>query len=184
VVFLDDAWDISLWYIQLHEPFSISMNLVVYVCHKVIFIPKSRRSSQVREELWLVSNRRPWFSTHRSRDVNCWEGIKVTLRLAVSQCLDAERLLSFMRHGSNRKRRLQQFFVAAGASLPSSYLATTEGHTDRPCYSSERNGTPENDVSNNYSISVCIRCGGNVFTEPLPIEGMKDTFYRAFAYQW
>jgi hypothetical protein len=34
------------------------------------------------------------------------------------------------RHGSHRKRRLQQFFVAAGTSLPSCYLATIRGYTD------------------------------------------------------
>jgi hypothetical protein len=32
----------------------------------------------------------------------------------------------------HRKRRLQQFFVAAGTSLPSCYVATIKGYTDRP----------------------------------------------------
>jgi hypothetical protein len=38
-----------------------------------------------------------------------------------------EELIAYFplrRHGSHRKRRLQQFFVAAGMSLPSCYLAT------------------------------------------------------------
>jgi hypothetical protein len=33
--------------------------------------------------------------------------------------------------GSHMKRRLQQFFVSSGASLPSCYLATIEGYTGR-----------------------------------------------------
>jgi hypothetical protein len=37
-----------------------------------------------------------------------------------------------IRHGPHRKRRLQQFFVAAGTSLPSCYLATIGGYTERP----------------------------------------------------
>jgi hypothetical protein len=32
-------------------------------------------------------------------------------------------------HEQCRKRRLQQFLVTAGTSLPNCYLATTEGHT-------------------------------------------------------
>jgi hypothetical protein len=37
-----------------------------------------------------------------------------------------------IRHGPHRKRRLQQFFIAVGKSLPSFYLATIGGYTDRP----------------------------------------------------
>jgi hypothetical protein len=33
----------------------------------------------------------------------------------------------------------------------------------------------ENDASNNSSIVACIRCSGNVFTEPLPSNEMRDT---------
>jgi hypothetical protein len=35
-------------------------------------------------------------------------------------------------HGPHRKRRLQRFFFDAGTSLPSCYLATIGGYTDRP----------------------------------------------------
>jgi hypothetical protein len=37
VVFLDDAWGIRLEYHQVHKPFSVSMNLPIYVCHGVLF---------------------------------------------------------------------------------------------------------------------------------------------------
>jgi hypothetical protein len=37
------------------------------------------------------------------------------------------------RHGPHRQQRLQQFFVAAGTSLPRCYETTTiGGYTDRP----------------------------------------------------
>jgi hypothetical protein len=42
-----------------------------------------------------------------------------------------DSLLSLIRHEPHRKRQLQQFFVAAGPSLPS-YVATIGGYTDRP----------------------------------------------------
>jgi hypothetical protein len=35
-------------------------------------------------------------------------------------------------HGPHRKRRLQQFFVAAGTTLPSCFPAAIGGYTDRP----------------------------------------------------
>jgi hypothetical protein len=38
----------------------------------------------------------------------------------------------FIRHEPHRKRRLQRFFFAAGTSLPSRYLATIGGYTERP----------------------------------------------------
>jgi hypothetical protein len=77
-----------------------------------------------------------------------------------------------IRHGPHRKRRLQQFFVAAGASSPSCYLATTGGYTD-----------PLTHASNNSYIVACIRCRGNVFTKMLPSNERRDTLYRAFALQ-
>jgi hypothetical protein len=46
-----------------------------------------------------------------------------------------EELIAFItliRHGPHRKRRLQQFFLATGRSLPSSSLATIGGYTDKP----------------------------------------------------
>jgi hypothetical protein len=62
-------------------------------------------------------------------------------------------------HGPQRKRRLQQFFAAAGTSLPSCYLATMRGYTDRPT-------GPR--VQQVFYIVACIRWSGNVFSDPLP----------------
>jgi hypothetical protein len=39
----------------------------------------------------------------------------------------------------------------------------------------------ENDASNNYSIAVCTRCRGNVFTEPFPSSDKGDTHIRTDA---
>jgi hypothetical protein len=39
---------------------------------------------------------------------------------------------ALIRHGPHRKRRFQKFFVAAGTSLQSCYLAMIGGYTDRP----------------------------------------------------
>jgi hypothetical protein len=45
----------------------------------------------------------------------------------------------FIRHGANIKRRLQKFFIAAGTSLPSCYLATKGGiHFTEPLPSNDR----------------------------------------------
>jgi hypothetical protein len=45
----------------------------------------------------------------------------------------SNRLLSFDNiRSAKKKRRLQRFFVAAGTSLPSFYLATIGGYKDRP----------------------------------------------------
>jgi hypothetical protein len=96
-----------------------------------------------------------------------------------------EELIAYfplIRHGPHRKRRLQQFFVAAGTSLPSCYLATIDGYvytpTDSPWYDTDR---IENDASNNSSIIARIRCRGNVFTEPLPSTEGRDKLSRAVA---
>jgi hypothetical protein len=46
-----------------------------------------------------------------------------------------EELIAYfllIRHGPHRKRRSRQFFVAAGTSLPSCYLAIIGGYTNRP----------------------------------------------------
>jgi hypothetical protein len=49
------------------------------------------------------------------------------------QVLGRTNRLVFYRHGPHRKRRLQQFFVAAGTSLPTCcYLVTIKGYTDWP----------------------------------------------------
>jgi hypothetical protein len=64
-----------------------------------------------------------------------------------------------IRHGPQRKRRLQQSFVAGGPCLPSCYLPTigryTEKHTDRRFHIF-------------FYCCVCIRCRGDVHAEPLP----------------
>jgi hypothetical protein len=90
-----------------------------------------------------------------------------------------EELIAYfplIRHGSHRKRRLQQFFVAAGTSLPSWYLITkgrcTDIHTRptillllRVC------------VAAGTCLSSCclaMKCGIH-FTEPLPSNGRRDT---------
>jgi hypothetical protein len=75
----------------------------------------------------------------------------------------------FIRHGSHRKQCLQQFFVA-GTSLPSYYLETIWGYTG-----------PQTHMPNNSSIFACICFRRNVFTEPLPSNERRNTFYRAFA---
>jgi hypothetical protein len=41
----------------------------------------------------------------------------------------------------------------------------------------------ENDVSNNFSIVVRIRCRGNMFTGPLPSTKWRDTPNQATALQ-
>jgi hypothetical protein len=65
-------------------------------------------------------------------------------------------------HGPYRKRRPQQFFVAAGKCLPNRCLETIGVYIVRPT------NNIENDASNIASIVACIRCSANVFTEPLP----------------
>jgi hypothetical protein len=45
-----------------------------------------------------------------------------------------EELIAYfplIQHESHRKQRLEQFFIATGTSLPSCYLATIGGYTDR-----------------------------------------------------
>jgi hypothetical protein len=81
----------------------------------------------------------------------------------------------FIRHGLHRKRLVQQFFVAAGTSLPSRCLATIGNTQTGPhsliLYDTDR---IENDASNN-SIVAGIGCHGNVSTEPLHSNYMRDT---------
>jgi hypothetical protein len=62
-------------------------------------------------------------------------------------------------HGPHRKRRLQQIFVAPGKSLLRCYLVTIRGYTDRPT---------DTRVQKFFYCRGCIRCRGNVLTEPLP----------------
>jgi hypothetical protein len=72
-------------------------------------------------------------------------------------------------YGPHRKPFHQQFFVAAGTSLLSCYLATIGEYTDG------RTGPIENDESSNSSIAAYILCLGKVFTEPLPSNDRRGT---------
>jgi hypothetical protein len=70
---------------------------------------------------------------------------------------------------NRKKRRLQQFFFAAGTFLQCCYLATIGAYTDRPTdFPLVRHGPHKNDVSNNSFFVARIRCRGNVLTGPLP----------------
>jgi hypothetical protein len=51
-VFLDYAYGIRFEYHQVHKPFSISMNLLIFVCYKVLLSPTGCRL-QMRAELEL-----------------------------------------------------------------------------------------------------------------------------------
>jgi hypothetical protein len=106
----------------------------------------------------------------------------VAARMSLSSCYLATREghtnrptdSALMRHGPHRKRH-KQFNVAARMSLSSCYLATTEGHTVRPTDSALiRHGPHKKCQSYNSSIVECIRCHGNVFTEPLPNKERRD----------
>jgi hypothetical protein len=70
-----------------------------------------------------------------------------------------------------KENDFQQFFIAAGMSLPSCYLTAIGGYTDRAIDSPLRQETDciENIVSKISSIVACIRCLENVFDEPLPL---------------
>jgi hypothetical protein len=74
----------------------------------------------------------------------------------IQEILGRTNRLSF-EMGPHRKQRLQQFFAAAGNSLPG-YLATMRASTDTRVE------------------FCCIRRSGNVFTKPLPSNERSDTF--------
>jgi hypothetical protein len=76
------------------------------------------------------------------------------------------------RHGRHRKRRLQQFFFAAGTCFPSRCLATIEGYTDRSTLPRlVRHGRHrKRRVQRFFYCCMCIRCHGNVFTDPLLVS--------------
>jgi hypothetical protein len=82
----------------------------------------------------------------------------------------AEKEETTMNTCTHRKRRLQQFFVAAGTCLLGCYLETITGYVD-----------PQTRTSNIYSIVTCIRWRGNVFTELLPSSERRNVIYWAFA---
>jgi hypothetical protein len=70
MVFLEDAWDIRLEYHQVHKPFKISINLLIYVYHDGLFFPTAVLSTDASRAWTVVSIRRSWFSSHRSRYMN------------------------------------------------------------------------------------------------------------------
>jgi hypothetical protein len=64
---------------------------------------------------------------------------------------------------------LQQFLVAAGTCSPSPCLATIGGYADRPTLSPLiRHGPHRKRRVHSFYCCMCIRCRGNIFTEPLP----------------
>jgi hypothetical protein len=74
----------------------------------------------------------------------------------------------------HRKRRLQNFFGAAGKFYPSFYLVTIEGYTERPTDSPLiRRGPYRKRRAQQYFYG----CRGNVFSEQVP------TFNRAVVLQ-
>jgi hypothetical protein len=86
-----------------------------------------------------------------------------------------------IRHGSHRKRRLRQFFVPAGTSLPSCYLAKIRGYTDRPTDSPLiRHGSHRKWRFQQFLY--CCRClakkGGLRFPKPLSSNDRRDAHTR------
>jgi hypothetical protein len=69
-------------------------------------------------------------------------------------------LIPYIRHGSHKKRRLEQFFVVEGTCSPSHCLTTRGTHTQRLTDTNRI----ENDVSNNSSLPL------ELVYEPLPIN--------------
>jgi hypothetical protein len=72
------------------------------------------------------------------------------------------------RHGPHKKRRLQQFFVAAGTFLPSFHLATIEWYTDTH-------------VQQFFYCCVHSLLRDYMYIEPLPSNEWTNTIYRPFA---
>jgi hypothetical protein len=72
--------------------------------------------------------------------------------------------ISLILHGTHKTLRLHQFFVTAGKSLLSSYLATIRGYTDHQI-----------DAPKISSMVARIVCHGIVWPKPLPINEGKDT---------
>jgi hypothetical protein len=76
-------------------------------------------------------------------------------------------LLSLIRHGPHRRRRLQQFFVAAGTCLPSLCLAMIGGYRQNYGLFFVMTWIAQKTTRPSIIVS-CIRYRENVFTEPLP----------------
>jgi hypothetical protein len=103
-----------------------------------------------------------------------------------------EELIAYfplIRHGPYRKRRLQQFFVPAGTSLPSCYLATIGRYTHRHTDSSMIRHGPHTKRRVQYFflfqrafvaavtrlLSRCLAPKVEInFTEPLPCNDRRD----------
>jgi hypothetical protein len=118
-----------------------------------------------------------------------WEiGRSYCLWYTSSRVQELISCIPLVRHGSHLKRRLQHFFVAAGTSLPSCYLATKRGYAGRPTESlSERHGPHIKwrvqtflcfcmySMPRERLLSRCIAIkGGMHFTEPLPNNDRRD----------
>jgi hypothetical protein len=82
-----------------------------------------------------------------------------------------EELIVYFRlmlHWLHGKRRVQQISFSAVTCLLSHFLATIKEYTRRPTDSLILYELCRNvQVSNNSSIVACVRCHGNVYTEPL-----------------
>jgi hypothetical protein len=57
VVFLEYASCIRLEYHKVHKPFSISMNLLIYLCHKVLLSQRGYVRFEVLTALYFVACR-------------------------------------------------------------------------------------------------------------------------------
>jgi hypothetical protein len=77
-IFLEDYWGIGSEYHQVHKRFSISINLIIYVCHKVLLFPTGCRL-QMRAELGLHSP--PVVHGFRHTDHEMWTGFLNNLKL-------------------------------------------------------------------------------------------------------
>jgi hypothetical protein len=88
----------------------------------------------------------PWQSADNSRALNGRNPSNKHVERVVEKRLGKQKVVEFwekviacfplMQYGPQGKRRLQQYFVAAGTILKSCYLATIGRYTDRPTYSS------------------------------------------------
>jgi hypothetical protein len=91
-----------------------------------------------------------------------------------------EELIAYfplIRHEQHRKRRLQQFLVAAGMCLPSRCLEMIRRYTDRPTKSPLIRHAKHIKWCVQQFFCCCVRicCRGNVSTEPLPSKARGDT---------
>jgi hypothetical protein len=112
------------------------------------------------------------------RNKNETSSISVT-RVSTINKMFLEGLITYFPliwHAPHWKRRFQQCFVAAATFLPSCYLATIGGYTDRRSDSPLISHGPHSKwrVQQFFYCSV-HRYRGNVFTELLPSTGINLT---------